>query len=200
MACIHICALQEAVFLPIYCTFRRSLFSCQTSRQQCHGSIWGSSENAGSILKLGVWEKGNYEWTGQRPALGLVLAGRHLMCGLFTDTSHHQLKQILQGTPPLHTIKKCNGGQHDRKLWSVLSTSAHPIALLMLTCILFFLILTLDRESHLCWKAHYMSRTAAITEVALLVVSKNSHPILLKKTFRGILLDWWTAQKNLSTQ
>lgn len=45
-----------------------------------------------------------------------------------------------------------------------------------------------------------MSRTAAITEVALLVVSKNSHPILLKKTFRGILLDWWTAQKNLSTQ
>lgn len=61
----------------------------------------------------------------------------------------------------------------------------------MLTCILFFLIFTLDSESHLCWKAHYMSRIAAITEVALLVVSKNSHPILLKKRFTAFS---WTGE------
>lgn len=61
----------------------------------------------------------------------------------------------------------------------------------MSTCILFFLILTLDSEIHLCWKAHYMSRTAAITKVALLVISKNSHPILLKNHFTAFS---WTGE------
>lgn len=67
-------ALQDRL-LPIYCTFRRMWLSCQVRRQQCHGSVQGSSEKQGSFSRLTevwwVWEEGNSGWMEQNTDIAL---------------------------------------------------------------------------------------------------------------------------------